>query len=344
MRAVKLLAGAVALALASGCAEPHDPLDDSVVEPAGRDEEQDRNSIDNAVISSVNTRNFARLNEMMAHYRAVQARTRSGLWKSGIVHGTLEWMLFRDMDFASHCVSRDEAFVRDWLAFSPDEPTALIVQARMLSDRAWCLRGGRFAGNTAAHRLELFREHLLIALEALDDAQDRASVDPEYYALRATVYLGLNAEQGLMVALFDEAAAREPYYLGTYFNGAIRYLPKWGGNAAMTEAFARYAVTKTEVSDGAGFYYRIHWFLSDCDCGADLSRWDRELLKQAMRDVYARYPDPFNARRIMDDNCRMGDIDEAKTYMKALAPPGSGDTALTAMIDTCRMLGTDRSS
>ena len=338
------MVGIVAMALVAGCGEPPNPVDDSLVEVEGRDEEQDRSSIENAAISAVNTRNFSRLNQMMGHYRAVQARTRSGLWKSGIVHGALEWQLFRDMRYETSCNSRDAEFVRDWLAFSPDEPTALILQARMQKDRAWCLRGSRIAARTEPHRLDLFRQELEVAMEMLEDAHDKASIDPEYYAVMATIYVGLGVDQDSMVELLEVAAAREPYYLRTYFNATMRYLSKWGGNAAMMEGFALYAVEKTKVSDNTGFYYRIYWFLDQCECGAELTNWDRDRLKQAMRDVYARYPDAFNARRMMDDNCRAGDIDEAKTYMKAIAPAGSDDTALAAMIDSCKAMAANRIS
>jgi hypothetical protein len=121
--------------------------------------------------------------------------------------------------------------------------------------------------------------------------------------------------------LIEEATRREPYYHRTYFSAAPSFLPQWGGSYGQLDDFARLAAEKTETSDKTGFYARVYWSMDECGCETvrDAADWDD--MKQAMRDVYQRYPVKHNAEYFETVTCKMNDLDEAMYYIRALEQP-----------------------
>lgn len=336
MKTLKLWAALSVLGLSQGCLGSGSPADTSKVEAQTNDEMAERNQVFAAVGAAVDARDYAALNALADHYRTSRARTPSGSWKSELLYATLAHRLHRNLVVRGSCESHDRGFIDGWKASNPNQPAAIIAEAQMLMAEAWCVRGSGYAQTVPVPAMRMFQLRMKMAHDLLEVHHDMASVDPEYYAAMAGAYRGLNKSYTALIALLDEAAEREPYYLNAYFEASFHFLPQWGGGPEAMTYFARYVARKTEASDKTGFYYRIYWHLDDCNCASRIAGWDREALKQGMRDVYERYPVPFNAQRMIDDNCRAGDVEEAKFYMRALNPIATSDADLGAMIDGCK--------
>lgn len=336
MKTLKLWAALSVLGLSQGCLGSGSPADTTKVEAQTNDERAERNQVFTAVGAAVDARDYAALNALADRYRISRARTPSGSWKSELLYAMLAHRLHRNLVVKSSCESHDRGFIAGWKASDPDQPAAIVAEAYMLMAEAWCIRGSGYADTVPGPAMRMFQLRMQMAHDLLEVHHDTASVDPEYYAAMARAYRGLNRTYTALIALLDEAAEREPYYLNAYFEASFHFLPQWGGGPEAMAYFARYVAAKTETSDKTGFYYRIYWHLEDCNCSAQVAGWDREALKQGMRDVYERYPVPFNAQRMIDDNCRAGDVEEAKFYMRAQNPLATSDADLVAMIDGCR--------
>lgn len=299
------------------------------------DEMAERDRIIDAVNAAIVSKDLARLNAMADEYRQSRARTPSGAWKSGIFHGAVQYKVSAHLKRSKLCTSPYAGVVRDWLAAHPEQPAAIITMADMRVAQGWCFRGGSYANRVSQREWQGLRRNTQAAYELLDDNRSIASTDPEYYAVMAELYRAMSKSPSELASLIDEAASREPYYMRTYFRAAQSYLPKWGGRPGDLDLFARYAAEKTRTSDKTGFYYRIYWYLEHCDCASPWGSGDWGDMKQAMRDVYERYPVEHNARHMLDVSCKAGDYDEALRYMRLLHPDATSDADFSVMMATC---------
>lgn len=323
-------------ALAPSCTSGEGALDTSRVEANSSDEEFERNRIISAVDLAITSKDLAGLSEMADKYRQSRARTPSGSWQSEIFHIAIQFQTRKNLQRSTGCQSPLAPLVRDWLESDPDQPAAIITMADLELAEGWCFRGTGYSDEVSEQGWKEFRKHSRAAYDMLETKRDQASSDPEFYAVMAAVYRALNKTPRDLRLLLDEATSREPYYLRTYFSASHSFLPQWGGSAERLDDFARYAAERTAASDKTGFYYRVYWYLEDCACASPWTVGDWEEMKQAMRDVYERYPVDFNARHMLDVSCKAGDTDEALRYLRLLYPDATGDADFAAQIAACK--------
>lgn len=324
------------LIVTPGCAAEPSRIDTSRVEASSNNEEREREIISAAVINAIAEEDFGRLNAMADQFRTSRARTPSGHWKSSIMYYTLEWQFGQGLDRKTGCKYHYEDFIQKWRQFSPDQPATIIATANMYLDRAWCVRGGGYADTVDDTERRGFYRLAQKSYDVLHANREKASIDPEYYALTASTYVALGKSRDEMIALVDMAAAQEPYYLRTYFAASVHFLPKWYGDATQFDIFARYAAEKTRASDQTGFYYRVYWNINQSSGEKNELNWDWNDAKKSMRDIYGRYPVAFNANQMIQETCKAGDIDEAKYCMRALHPEAPDDSFFALMIDSCK--------
>lgn len=326
--------------IAGGCslisrAAESSPADTGKVEAVSNDELRERKVVLRQVDAAIAANDFAALDKLGEQLRTSRARTPSGLWKLGAYHAELQFKLSKGMSRENGCVVPGAGFAARWLRHSPNGPAAIITNASLASQKAWCIRGTGYTGSVPEEAWPRFRAGIGDAFKLLTATKAVASVDPEYYSIMANLYRSRGASQDETMALVREAADREPYYSRTYFEAALNFLPQWGGSMAEVDKFARYAAERTRTSDKLGFYARVYWALEECGCADINEDADWDTMVQAMQDVTERYPAPFNAKHFMDLACKHGDVEAAMPFIRVLTPEATSDDDRIIWVKGC---------
>ena len=337
MNAAKSLFAFVAFLLAPACSAAPAPPDTGKVEAASIDEVAEQKLIGDKVQNAIATSDFATLNAMEREFRISRARTPSGVWKLAVFHGYAQFYLADGLDREHGCVYRMAPFVKRWLDADPSAAGAVISDAALLFQQGGCERGSGFADSVSAAGWAAYHKGSDAAFNTLNSHRATASVDPEYYTVMIDVYRAQQRDRGEFDDLVAEASEREPYYLRTYFHAAWHYMPQWGGSYAELDRFARYAAERTRASHKTGFYARVYWSLEECGCELIAKAADWDTMKQAMRDVYERYPTNANGEAFKDFSCKKGDEEEALHYMRALHPDATSDADFAILVAACRV-------
>ena len=309
--------------------------DTGQVVASSSDESVAQDLIYKRVKTAIDVDDFAILSAMEDDFRSSRARTPSGIWKLAAFHGALQAYLADGLQHDSGCKYRRSDFVQRWTSAFPHNPAPVITDAALLLKRAWCFRGQGYATTVTEQAWPEVRKSMAAADEVLERNKATSSTDPEYYAVKLNIMILQGASKAIFHAVIEEATAREPYYHRTYFNASFYYLPQWGGSDAEVEAFARYAAERTRAGEHSGFYARVFWSLDECGCGFLEQAADWPRMKQAMRDVYERYPVRWNGQYFADLACRRGDVEEGRRYIRAIHPDGSGDVYFIGLFATC---------
>jgi hypothetical protein len=132
------------------------------------------------------------------------------------------------------------------------------------------------------------------------------------------IYRAEGKERPEFQKLLDEATAKEPYYYELYAHAYYYNMPQWFGGYPEIEQAARYAVERTHNEDGLGAYARYYWNATGegCQCWQHAIDWPT--MKQAMKDVAKRNPEPWNLANFAKIACEMNDSVVAKEYFVAL--------------------------
>jgi hypothetical protein len=276
---------------------------------ASADELADRQQIIADVSALLKAERFADLEAMAEGFRSSKARTSSGLWKLTLFYGGLE-SAFDGKNARDAQWTESERLMKAWLHAHPDSSTAQVGYGTMLVARAWGIRGSGYADTVAPEKWPPFRKTLAEAHAYLNDHKTTASVDPQWYTAMAKVANLLSLPEEEFDAVFEEGSAREPYYYQLYFEALQHYLPKWGGNSAAVERFARRAMELTSSTDGYGVYARVYWSASGSQFhdnlfhGSNVNWID---MKKGIDDVLAQYPDAWNINNFAKLACYAGD-------------------------------------
>lgn len=285
--------------------------------PGAAGEMQVREEIGQRVHSLLLNFQFAQLDAMERTYRETDERTSSGVQKLGEFHAWLQYTLPKS-DPHDGCPLAADAILDMWESSSPDAPTPYITRAAALVDRAWCFRGDGYAGQVKSDAWVPFRENIEAAAELLTAHKAVAAKDPEYYVVMEDIYKAQGRDRSEFESLLKEAAAAAPYYYRIYWGAYYYNQPQWYGSTVDVDAAARFAVERTRAKDGLGAYARYYWHASEVDCGCWRSAIDWPTMKQAMRDVANRYPEPWNLANFAKIACKMNDAETAKAYFIAL--------------------------
>lgn len=279
--------------------------------------------------------NFAGLSSMEDSFRKTRARTPSGRWQLAAFHEGLRNFLAEGLESDKGCQYRQAAFVQRWAMAEKDNPGPIITDAALRLEQAWCVRGLGYADSVAPDAWPAFQNSVDTAAALLKKHKATASIDPEFYAVLLDVLRAQGTDKITFRQVVDEATAREPNYHRTYFNAVWYYLPQWGGSYSEVNDFALYAVERSHSTEGNGLYARVFLSLDECGCHIlhDAADWPK--MKQAMRDIYDRYPARANAEKFAYTSCGMGDTEEGHHYYRVAHPDATDEVAFTAIFATC---------
>ncbi len=308
IRSLFILAGLASLSNCTSQAVASQPVREVT---SAQDEIDYRNTVFAKVESLMVANDFTALTALEESYRTSRSRTMNGYWNLGLFHAKVDSFLGDGLTVEKGCLPLKADFVARWKAASPNSPAPIIAEASMLEAQGWCYRGNGFADTVTPEAWPKFRGALQSAYEILEANKKIASVNPEYYAVLASIYRGVSAPEDKFKNLMDEAAKREPAYFRTYFNAVWFYMPQWGGSWGEVGRFLRFAAKKSEKTEGSGVYIRILWNLEACNCDIIKEVADWPTLQASMRDVYQRYPNGRNREYFMKLSCKMDKPQEA---------------------------------
>jgi hypothetical protein len=295
-----------------------------------------RDTLTAQVKAAIDAEDFALLNRLEREHLTSRARTPSGVWLLGIYHAVLQFQLADGLVKADGCDYRKAAFVSRWAASDPTSPGPKITHAYLLQQQAWCYRGSGSATSVSEGNWAKFYQGLEASNAFMEANKAIAAKDPEFYAVQLTTYRGLNATDEIFRDLLTEAIDKEPDYHRTYFNAAQNYMPQWGGSYEQVDAFARFAAERTKRSEGLGMYARVIWWLDSCNCKVIENVADWPMMKEAMRDVYARNPVGWNRDFFIKASCVLKQPQEAADYIKVGNPNMDTNALLTAVTTQCQ--------
>ena len=330
-----MLAIACLLSLPCGAARADDALPFATAVTPAADERAVREAIGAQVKAAIAADDFAGLNRLELDYLKSRARTPGGRWKLATFHDYLRYDLGEGLVAKLGCEYRKADFVRRWAAATPHSPAPFITDAALLHDRAWCWRGSGFADDVPADAWPKFHADVAAAAEVLDQHRWAAS-DPEFYAIRVNIARSQSKGLDAVQALVDKGTAREPDYFPIYDNALFSFLPQWGGSMAALDQFAHYAAHRSAATEGSGFYARSYISMQECRCISIVHHPDWPAMKQAMQDIYAHYPVPWNGNLHATYACWYGDDDEVKRYIRVMHPEATDDRAVEALFKLCQ--------
>lgn len=252
--------------------------------------------------------------ELDATYRRMVSgseRTSSGLWKSGLfLSGVEDMFILKPRDEAAW--DRIEAISDAWVRQEPGSVVAQLVHVELLVQRAWSIRGGGYAAEVPDAAWAPFKAGLRRAMDDLESRKATLSKYPDYYALCIRISKGLDGGMSAKPMECLEAGMKAyPGYYPMYFEMLDYLLPKWHGDVAAVEGFARGVVEKTRASEGEGMYARIYWFAAQSEFRDALflrsgARWGE--MRAGFEDVVARYPDEWNIQNYAKFACLANDL------------------------------------
>jgi hypothetical protein len=262
-------------------------------------------------------RDYAAIDAMEQRYLKGRELTPSGVPKLYELHAAIQ-NTFGNPHPHTYCMMAGEMVLGEWERTSPKSPTIYITEAAVHMKRAWCWRGNGYAYGVTSEGWSKFRANVAAAEAVLAAHKDVAAQDPEYYSIMEDVYQAQQRSRFEFESLLKEASAADPYYYPIYWGAYFYNMPQWYGSDVKVDAAARFAVERTRSRDGLGAYARYYWRASEqnCDCWKTAIDWPS--MKQAMRDVSKRYPDPWNLANFAKLSCRMNDPQTAKAYFTAL--------------------------
>ncbi len=252
---------------------------------------------------------FDDLDRLFADWNNPAERTADGQWKLVAFSEAMDVLFWQPND-------RDAVheIVRDWRARNPRSAAAAIAEARYWSDYGWSARGDGPASSVAPEGWRLLSERLENAQKVLTDSKPYASESPLWGRVQIEVGLGLNWSKAELLRVFQESAARQPYFYSLYTEMVNALLPKWGGSWELVDDFIRAAVKNTEAVEGYSLYSRLYWAVDPCNCNGpglftnSLANWPD--MKRGFEDLIHRYPhSAWLANRYAAYACMAGDKD-----------------------------------
>lgn len=276
-----------------------------------------RKSIVETVKQSFLKEDFARLEELSDRYRREKTRTYSGTWRLSSLYWALSGLISEQEDE----LGRDESFrklnklISKWEQQFPDSPAVHIVRSNLLISHAWEFRGGGYARDVKPEAWPPFRKYIALARKNLEDHTATASRDPDWYRTMLTIARAQNWSHAEFNDLLNEAIEKEPLYYETYFSALQYLLPKWHGDIAAIEAFARNAVKHTSHLDGQGLYARIYWYASQAQFENNIFHQSAAVwthMKNGFDDVIAQFPDAWNLNNYARFACLARDKETLK--------------------------------
>jgi membrane associated rhomboid family serine protease/tetratricopeptide (TPR) repeat protein len=234
---------------------------------------------------------YSALDRMMTRSASTPADLPDGSSSfDGVVRGLSNLFEFGGMDPL-------QAFGRtsDWRHAVPDSVEPDLVEAMMLSDWAWTVRGHGSANDVNAQALMLFAHRNEMAGAGLDEIAHRAAANPLWYSLSSSNGLDRSVGIDKMRAIFDAGVRKFPRSLSLYRNMLRALMPRWGGSYDQVPQFIKEMSEKTSIGPRFETYARLYWIYAVLE-GGDINifsdaqaNW--ESMRVGLKEIRARYPD-----------------------------------------------------
>jgi len=199
--------------------------------------------------------------------------------------------------------------IERWAQRSPASRLRPLAMAIRWEGDAWRARGMRYASSTPDEAMQIFRQRLGRATDALAAAEQEGRNSPIWYWTALSVGGATGRPAAQLDALFEEAVAKFPVYQPIYYVRANYLLPKWGGSWEAVDDFVNASVARTREREGDAFYAWLYVAIAravDGDVFHEThATWPR--MKKGFEDMLARHPDPFNKNLFAHFACSVHD-------------------------------------
>jgi hypothetical protein len=201
---------------------------------------------------------FEQLDCIADHARSGKERFSGGVWKIRIFY----WSLNSPVQYpVTHATPEDWNShlqrLQRWAAARPTSVTPRVTLAWAYFQYAWDARGNGFSNTVSDSGWKLLAERTAQAEQAIKEAWDLPTKDPEEYYLMQLVGQYESWSVPRLRAIYDEAIKFEPGYY--YFSRQLAFdlLPKWFGQPGDTEKFIQETADRIGGDQGDIFYYQV---------------------------------------------------------------------------------------
>ena len=235
------------------------------------------------------TEQFDNLDRLFDDWSKSKDLTADGRWRLASFHFAMTAEFSRAANWA-----RDYPRIQRWRQAKPQSPAAAIAETVYWFCGAWSARGNGAASDATREGFELFEERLGKAEKALLESKSYASSNPLWYHEYIAVAGSQSRGPGAVLALVEEASRENPTFEANYVAATNFLTPKWGGDWALVDKFARTAVALTRDRLGQSMYLRVYLAATDCRCKGyrlledTYATWPQ--LKASFEDLVRLYP------------------------------------------------------
>ncbi|MFB7471596.1 hypothetical protein [Kitasatospora sp. NPDC056184] len=136
----------------------------------------------------------------------------------------------------------DDAWLRKWRTAEPGCCDAAVVEADLMVQRAWRVRGSGTARKVPRAAMASFRAQLPPAIEAARRAAVLDPADPNPWIVMITAARGAGYRRARFRKLWAELTARAPHHYDAHWQALQYWCAKWHGSDRAMMRFARRAV------------------------------------------------------------------------------------------------------
>ena len=259
-------------------------------------EPEEETAIKDSAVTLLLAGDTQHFDELASRYRASEERTTSGTWKLSMLYNAIDAHSFSPADPRWKVVQD----VSDaWLVREPDSPTAVVLDARILYDYAWAVRGEDADSNVPAQNAQLYRQLIERARGVLDQHPGVARQDPEWDTLRIPIARQQGADSTEILAMADRALTRWPCFYAIHNAVTNALLPRSGGSRQAIQAYVKLAMEHSRAREGTEAYARIYYYIARTAREAPLedlnlmgAKWPP--FQQSLDEILKKYPSSFN--------------------------------------------------
>ncbi|WP_254512780.1 WD40 repeat domain-containing protein [Anatilimnocola floriformis] len=147
--------------------------------------------------------------------------------------------------------------LQEWATTKPEDPTPLIILARLYTTWGWEARGNGFINTVTGDGYLQFKDRLGEGLKYALAAEKLQPQDPELYRALVDLGKGLSAERKHIDRYVETGRKICPNYFPLYESTVEYLLPRWHGAPGDCEAFAESICAAVGGDDGLEAYARI---------------------------------------------------------------------------------------
>lgn len=269
---------------------------------------------------------FDELEALATSYRKQSAVTGTGYyWLPQFYDGFTGILKFEDPEVAG---TKWNKVYQAWIAKYPNSPTPRIANALFIHALGWLSRGHGYIDTVSNNAQSEYLRRIQECRNYLQDNEEVAKADPEFYALRAMANFELSADHVALAADLQQALTKFPWYEPYYFVAEEYFLPRWGGDPYQFSAWLDKAVDGTRSTHGTGMLAKLYWHSRGgpyqyADIANQGLLW-LPRMKTAIADELGHFPNWANAKKFVQLACKASDPEEVKFLLPILAKAPDG--------------------